>query len=332
MKDIAIIGAGAIGSVAAGLLTKAGKDVLLVGRPGHVDAINQNGLRIKGFGGEQVIKVRALTQMDKEHDLVIFCTKTTDLEEAYQSNHKFLDKGLVLTSQNGVQADTILGFHFDPQDMFSSIVMFGATYTAAGEVVYNFPGDWIIGKPYTALDPRVEEIAAELRCAFPVVVSPDIMGMKWLKVFVNMNNSIPALVGKSMQETFSDLDFCRLSVMLLREGVQTVQAAKVELVSLPNFPAERIYGMAAMPIEQAAGIINQTLTKLSKEPLYGSILQSIMRKRVSEIDFINGEIVQLAHGIRQQAPLNRKIVDMVHKVEREGKFLKAEEVKKEFEL
>ena len=97
--------------------------------------------------------------------------------------------------------------------------------------------------------------------------------------------------------------------------------------SLPDFPKERIYGLAKMPIDQAAGIINKTLTSLSQEALYGSILQSIMRGVPSEIDFINGEVVQIAHHLKLSAPLNSKIVDMVHEVERTGKYFSVKEVK-----
>ena len=50
----------------------------------------------------------------------------------------------------------------------------------------------------------------------------------------------------------------------------------------------------------------------------------------SEIDFINGEVVQLAHHLKLPATLNSKIVDMVHEVERTGKFFSVEEVKKAF--
>jgi len=117
-----------------------------------------------------------------------------------------------------------------------------------------------------------------------------------------------------------------------KEGVAVVKKANIELVSLPQFPVDRIYGMAGMPEEQAAGIINKTLTTLSKEPLYGSILQSIMRRRTSEIDFINGEAVQLAHQMRMEAPLNEKVVDLVHQVEQDGKYLELEFIKKEFNL
>jgi 2-dehydropantoate 2-reductase len=153
--------------------------------------------------------------------------------------------------------------------------------------------------------------------------------MKWLKLFVNFNNCIPALIGKSMQETFADMDFCKLSILLLWEGIHIVQKAGIKLVSLPQFPVERILAFDAMRIDQAATIINQTLTKLSREPLYGSILQSIMRKRASEIDFINGEVMSLAKNLGLNAPLNQKIVDLVHQVEETGQFFSKEQIIKE---
>jgi len=237
-----------------------------------------------------------------------------------------------LSTQNGVQADNILSPHFYPDQVISSIVMFGATYVKPGEVTYNFPGDWIIGKRFVANDTKLHEIAELFKKSFSVVVTDNILGMKWVKLFVNFNNCIPALIGKSMQETFSDMDFCRLSVSLLKEAVPIIQDAKVQMVSLPQFSVERVQGLAAMPLEQGARIINKTLTSSSKEPFYGSILQSILRGKISEVDFINGEIVAIASGMRMEAPLNRKVVRMVHTVEETGKFFSPETVKKEFNL
>jgi 2-dehydropantoate 2-reductase len=329
---IAVIGAGAIGSVVAGYLTKAGEDVVLVGRKDQVDAINANGLSIKGVRGQEIIQVKALTRLDCNYDLTIFTVKTQDIEDAYQHNAEFLEQGLVMTSQNGVQSDNILSGHYDRDKVISSIVMFGATYIKPGQVTLNFEGDWIVGKPFSPNDPTVQQIADILRQAFKVSVTDEIIGMKWLKLFVNFNNCIPALTGKSMQETFADMDMCRLSILLLKEGVDIVQKAKVNIVSLPGFPKERTLGMASMSVDQAAGIINKVLTTLSKEPLYGSILQSIMRGKTSEIDFINGEVVQLASHLRIEAPLNERVVDLVHQVERTGKFLDTEIIKKEFHV
>lgn len=329
---VSVLGAGAIGSVVAAYLAKANIDVALIGKQSQVDAIQKNGLTVRGIRGEELFRLKALTRLDQHYDLNIFTVKTQDLEEAYQANHEFLDKGFILTSQNGVQADNILSGHFDREKMFSSIVMFGSTYTKPGEAIFNFEGDWIIGKPFFPIDQNTHEIAGLLGKAFKAVVSNNIIGMKWLKVFVNFNNCLCAVLGKSMQETFSDMDCCRLSVALLREGVAVVQKAGIELVSLPQFPVDRIYGLAAMPQDQAAGIMNKTLTGLSKEPVYGSILQSILRGRSSEIDFINGEIVRIGRQIRVAVPLNEKIVDLVHKVEQSGKFLTIDQLKKELNL
>ncbi len=329
---IAVIGAGAIGSVVAGFLTKAGADVLLVGRPEQVSAIQENGLCIRKPDGDEAVGVRVADKLDRTYDLVIFTVKSQDMEQAYQDNADFLEDSLVLTTQNGIQGDNLLSTHFAPERMYSSIVMFGATYTVPGEVVLNFPGDWIIGKPYTVNDAKIEEIAYVLKRAFPVEISTNIMGMKWLKLFVNFNNCIPACIGQPMQEAFSDIDLCKLSVLLLREGLDIINAAGIELVSLPNFPVERILGLARMPVNEAAGILQKTLTGLSKEPVYGSILQSIKRGKPSEIDFINGEIDQVAASIRRKAPLNRKIVRFVHQVEGTGQFFTPEEIKSEFPL
>ena len=330
---ITVIGGGAIGSIVAGFLAKQGANVLLVAKPEQVQAIDRQGLTIRRAEGQERIPVKAATALNGRYDLVIFTVKTQDIDEAYQQNHEFLeDSSLILTTQNGVQADNILSCHFDRDQMISSIVMFGATYINPGEVTYNFPGDWIMGKPYAPNDQQVWDIEAVFKKSFSVVVTDQITGMKWLKLFVNFNNCIPALIGKSMQETFADLDFCRLSVLLLQEGVRVVQNAGIELVSLPQFPVDRILGLSKMPVEQAAGIMNKTLTGLSKEPLYGSILQSILRKRTSEIDFINGEVASVAASISMSSPLNRKVVELVHQVETEGRFLDPQKVKQEFGL
>jgi 2-dehydropantoate 2-reductase len=329
--NIAIIGAGAIGSVVAAYLVKSGQQVTLVGKPEQAAVISRKGLDVQGVRGNESFPMQAVSRLDKEYDLVLFTVKTQDLQDAIDTNRNFLRNGILLSSQNGVQADHILQKSFPRERIVSSIVMFGATYTKPGEVTFNFEGDWILGRPSLPVDPMVHQTADVLKQAFPVVVSQDIIGMKWLKLFVNFNNCLPALTGLSMQETFADMDLCRLSILLLKEGVGIVQKAGIQLVSLPQFPVEKILGLVSMPLDQAAGIIKKTLTGLSREPLYGSILQSILRRRPSEIEFINGEVVHLARQSGVDAPLNDRVVEMVHFVESEEKFFTSEKIMEIFD-
>lgn len=323
---IAIIGAGAIGSVLAGYLTQAGEEAQLICHPEQLAALKDKPLVINGVRGRVAVKVRTVPALRERVSLIILATKTQDIYSALKENQNFIKKRLFLSTQNGVQADWLLRVILSEDDIMSSIVMFGATYLNPGEVVHNFEGEMIIGRPFIPNDVRVNVIARALKKAFPVVISKNILGMKWMKLFVNFNNCLPAVLGKSMQESFSDERICALSIRLLKEGLKVVDKAGIKLLSLPNFPEERVRGLVAMPLEQAAGILKHTMTSLSKEPLYGSILQSILRKRKSEIDYINGEIVSLAKDKKLKAPLNEAMVKLVHQVESDGKFLTPDEL------
>ena len=117
-----------------------------------------------------------------------------------------------------------------------------------------------------------------------------------------------------------------MAINLNKEAYAVITKATIKLESLPAYPKERIEGLVNMPLDQAAGLFSKIMIGLSREPLYGSILQSIKRGRISEIDYINGEIVRLARSLKVEAPLNKKIVELVHKVEDSGKFLSKKEL------
>lgn len=321
---IAVIGAGAIGTVVAGYMARNSHDVILIGRKAAVEEIARQGVRLSGVRGEWVVKVKASERLAERPDLAILAVKTQDIEAALRHNLEYLRESMLLTTQNGVQADTIAARFVARERIISSIVMFGATSLEPAKVVHNFEGPWIIGKVFSPNDESVTAVREVLDPVFPVVITSELMGMKYLKIFVNANNCIPAILGTSMQEAFGDAAVSRISIALWREGLQVVSHAGIALVSLPDFPLERLQGLAAMPLDEAAGIFSGIMKQLSKEPLYGSVLQSIRRGKPSEIDFLNGEFVALSERRDIQAPLNRKLVEMVHQVEKTGSFFSKE--------
>lgn len=323
---IAVIGAGAIGALVAGYLKLKDTDVSLVCRPDSLAAIKDKGLEISGVRGDLKIKIVAEQALSYQPDLAILATKTQDLENALKENLNFLKNASILTTQNGVAADSLVARYIPKEKIISSIVMFGATLLEPAKILHNFEGSWIMGRPFGQNDTEVVKISEILNQAFPTIVAEDIWGMKYLKIFVNANNCIPAILGVSMQEAFSNLQISRISIAIWREGLDIVSKSGINLTSLPDFALERLTKLASLPVDEAAKIFSGIMSNLSKEPLYGSILQSIKRDRASEIDYINGEFSRLAKAHNLKAPLNVRLVEMVHSVEQNKKFFTQEEL------
>ena len=323
---IAVIGSGAIGSLVAGYLKLKGEDVTLLGHSESVKAISENGLKISGVRGSFNVKIDIAEKLDFKPQLVILATKTQDIAKALEDNLSFVKDALFLTTQNGVQADEITARFIKPENITSSIVMFAANYLNAGEVVHIFEGSWVLGRVFEECAAQVALVTKIVSKIFPVVPSDDIKGMKYLKIFVNSNNCIPAILGVSMQEAVLDLNIAGISIAIWKEGLEVVNKAGLKLASLPDFPLERLIKLTSLPTLEAAKIFSGIMNNLSKEPLYGSILQSIKRGRFSEIDYINGEFIRIARQNNMKAGLNEKLVEMVHKVEETKKFFTKEEL------
>ncbi len=321
---IAVIGCGAIGGLILGNLSSK-LDVWGVVKSSQKETLEKEGLVIKRNQLESQIKVKVETRLKEPVDLAIFATKTNDLKQTIEKNKGYLGQATALSVQNGVRAEGILRDFFPEEKIISSIVMFGATFYSPNKIVFNFDGGLILGSVFgkKILDlNKVEEVLSQ---SFQVKIMENIKGAKYLKLFLNLNNCFAAILGKSMQEVFSDLDISKLAIELNKEAYSIVEAAQINLMSLPTYPKERIKSLVSRPSDEAAQIFSQVMVGLSKEPLYGSILQSIKRGRPSEIDFINGEIVCLAKKIGSQAPLNKKMVELVHRVEG-NEFLSKEEL------
>ncbi len=323
---IAVIGAGAIGGLVAGYLKLQNEDVFLVGRADVVEAVRQKGLDISGVRGSFNVPISITEKLDSPVDLAILATKTQDIGNALADNLRFLQEAMVLTTQNGIRADDIVTRYISAANVVSSIVMFGATYLEPGKIVHNFEGKWIIGSMFARDEGRLMGINRLLSKIFPTVFTNELKGMKYLKIFVNANNCIPAILGASMQEAFSDLEVSKIAMAIWREGYSLVTKLGINLVSLPDFPLEHLTKTITLPIEEASRIFSGIMVSLSKEPLYGSILQSIKRGRPSEIDYINGEFIRMAKDLDTLAPLNATLVGMVHRIEKTGKFFSKQEL------
>lgn len=326
---IAVVGAGAIGSIVGGLLAKAGEDVTLIGRKTHVDNINRHGLTIDGIMGEMKIDVIAKESLDFEPDIVILSVKTQDVKIAAQEIKSHVSKSTIITMQNGVESDKIAADILGENNILSCVVLFGGTFIEPGKVTltnYNKKGSLVIGQAFGDKSDKIEMVTAILNKALPAVKTSDIHGAHWTKLILNQVNAIPAVTGLSMQEVSKNRKLVKLQILLMREGLHVIEKSGVKLCSLPGIPIFIIKFMINFPLIFSLPFFAMQSKVLGDIPVPGSILQSIMRSETTEIDYLNGEIINLGKNLNISTPYNSAIVDLVHKIAKTKKFVPADKL------
>lgn len=321
---VAVIGAGAVGSLIGGLLAERGEDVTLVGRRPHVEAIREGGLRLDGPGGGRAVRLQARERLAESPDLAIFAVKTQDLDEACREAAPLVGRAPVVTMQNGVRCDEIARRHFLPERIVGCVVFSMAHFTEPGRVGCHVRGWLTVGAPFDDRSP-VREVGAVLEKALPVRHSGDIAAARWTKLVGNLNNALPAATGLPLQEIYFSPATSRLPLRMMREGLDTISAAGIRPDRSPHSLGMRLAARLPEPVPLGA-FRALARTRLGSLPMLGSTWQSLARGSPTEIDYLNGEIVRLGERLNHPTPYNERVVGLVHGVESSGQFYPPEKL------
>ncbi|WP_422084659.1 ketopantoate reductase family protein [Variovorax sp.] len=299
---VAVMGAGAVGCYYGAMLARAGHEVVLVGRPVHVEAVNANGLRLETRAFDEQVRMAASTEPGavKGAGLVLFCVKSTDSESASAQIGPHLAPGaLVLTLQNGVDNDERVRAVLPASNEVAAAVVYVATGMAGpGHVKHNGRGELVI-----APSRRSEEVARHLVAAgVPTQISDNVRGSLWAKLILNCAyNALSAITqlpyGVLVQGTgVSDV---------IRDVVaECLAVAKAEGIEVPGDTDAALRGIAqTMPAQ------------------YSSTAQDLARGKLSEIDHLNGLVVRRGEALGVPTPANRVLFVLVKLLE--GKLQQA---------
>ncbi|MDD5005030.1 MAG: 2-dehydropantoate 2-reductase N-terminal domain-containing protein [Candidatus Omnitrophica bacterium] len=330
--NICVFGAGATGGTIAAYLKSKMRNIFMVASGEERRLIRSNGLKVESPKGTTFIDLDTRETLNQKVDLVILTVSVDQIKEIIHKNHNFLENTIILTTQDSIRAEKIISLILGEKNIVSSVVMFDAVCAEPNLINYRKEGKWYIGRPFSANDDKIKEIAEELSLAFEMVVVDDIMSVKWAKLFVNLYNCIPALLGKNAQETFADLDMAKLGILLLKEGFQILEGAGIKLTNLPDFGLDKLRQLTQMSIEEAAQSFSQEVSNLGKEQMHKVVSQIINAGYSSQADCINGELVIFSRFNNTGANLNAKAVNLMHRVEKLHKFLNIDELKREFDL
>ncbi len=315
--QVAVIGAGAIGSVLGALLTRSGHGCVLISRPAHLAAMRAEGLRLSGAVGALTVDVEVAARLTAAPDLALLTTKAPDVAEAIRANLGPLGGVPVLVIQNGLRGIDLLKPLLSPEQILGAVAVMAATYLEPGRVDVPYLGSMVVGRAAGPPDGAVMRVAGVLGDALPTFVTGNLRGVQWTKLLINLNNALAALTGLDDHDMLQAPALARLGRSLVREGLRVADAAGVRLESLPGVPADVVRLLSRLPSSVSARLARRRSRRLAiTGPVVLSSLQSVRRHRPTEVDYLNGEVVRTGRQFGVAAPLNERVVSLVHDVER----------------
>lgn len=237
------MGAGGVGGYYGGRLAQAGHSVDFITRGEHLRAIQANGLRLTDGAGDIVIRDARATDDPASlapADVVLFCVKLFDTEDAARAIAPLLAKGGVcITLQNGVDGHERVGAVVGPERVMGGIAFVSALIEAPGVIRYNAKAPSI---RFGESDGRISERATRFRDAckaagFDAEVVADVRTALWHKfVGLAVNAAMTSLVRQPAGVCYHDPDLVALASAMFHESAAVARAAGIRL---PDDVAQR---------------------------------------------------------------------------------------------
>lgn len=288
-KKFAVIGAGPVGGIVAAFLARGGYDVTLCDViPALLQPALDPGIILEGTDNFQAKVARTTTHVDEllldPPDVIIVTVKATAVPLIASALEGFAAEGRYVVSwQNGIDTEAVLAEHLGAKSVMRAVVNFGCVPLGPAHIRLAFHH-----RPHylQELDPQSREAAIGIcnvltECGLDTEHTEQIKNMVWRKTLMNASmNPLCAVTGRTMIELILDPILFNLVDALIKEGVAVARANEFALGS-DFYP---------YCIDYIKGAGNH-------KP---SMLQDIEAKRRTEIDYINGKVVE--YGVQAGVP------------------------------
>lgn len=319
-RGVAIVGAGAIGSLLGAALLRARVPVTLIGRAEMVAAVRAHGLRYEQplhrattlHDAEAVCDWSELSAFELRNiGLVVLTTKAFDTGPAAEEVARQVPAGVpLLVLQNGVGGVALARERIGARPLLAGATTLVATRPRPGTVRSHSRRGGLAVAAVTA-PPELLQWAVHLLAAsgLPVRAYADHAAMAWSKLLLNLlGNAVPAIVDRSPQQVFADLPLCRLEIAAFREALAVMRARGLAPVDLPGWRVRlAAWALGSLPLS----ILHRALPRLvadgrgGKEP---SLQMDLRRGRTrSEVEYLNGAVVRAGLELGVPVPANALI-------------------------
>lgn len=304
---ICMLGTGSLGSTIGGTLAQGGSEVYFVDQwKEHIDKINENGLKMTDEKEDWYVKVDARTSAEGMGpvDLVIVLVKSFATKEAVsqlKETNVIGENTLVMSLQNGLGNEETIAEVVGEANVISGKTYVGGRLLSPGYVSAGVKGKYTyIGELTGEITDRIQAVCDEFnKAGLLCVVSDNIKGLIWDKLLINVAAGALCGITRLPYGPLYEEEYIKeTAVAAIQEGIDVAKAAGVKLKSEdPEYPWYA--ASEGLP-----------------ETFKTSILQSLELKRPTEIDFINGSVVEWGKKFGIPTPVNRTLVTCVKGIEK----------------
>jgi 2-dehydropantoate 2-reductase len=326
MTRYVIIGAGAVGGGLGARLVQAGLDTVLVARGEHLAAMRDQGLRLRTPSEDVTLPVTAVGSIRelglRTDDVIVISTKTQQvpdvLPDLADAPVRDADGSLVgvagdrlpvFLATNGTTSESLAARYV--RRVFGVCIWMPAVHLHPGEVIVRgvpVSGILHLGRvPGIAGDAEDQALLTRMaadwrRATFDIALPENVMAWKYRKLISNLGNVVDAIV--------DDPRAARTVIARSEAEARSVLAtAQIEVTDDETEAAARAHGFTVEPVPG-----------LEDTRLGGSTWQSLSRGTGSiETDYLNGEIVRIAHRHGLEAPVNALLARLGRQAVRDGR-------------
>jgi 2-dehydropantoate 2-reductase len=316
--SVCVAGAGSIGCFVGGMLRAGGHQVSLLARQRVIDDIDRYGLKVTSFEGIEHRLTSAEIKLSNDPaicasaGIILVTVKSDDTAEIADLIARHAAKDAIIVSlQNGTGNVAVLREALPDHDVLAGMVPFNVVSMGEGHFHRATSGDILLEKD----DANTAKRLWQPELAFRAV--DDITGVQWGKLLVNLNNALVALSDLPLREQLSRRPWRVLFADQWREALRVVKAEGIDPVSTTPLPASFTPFVLKLP-DFLFQRIAASMVKIDPKAR-SSMWEDLQRGRRTEIDHLQGLIVELAkrHGLT--APLSVRIVTLIRDAEQAGK-------------
>ncbi|MHA2176348.1 MAG: ketopantoate reductase family protein [Candidatus Hodarchaeales archaeon] len=303
---VAIVGAGPSGGILGAFLSQKGIDVTLVDIwKEHIEAIAQNGLKIQGVSNLKVnfdvdhLKTSVSDLTDSTVNLIFIATKTPYLKQVVDELKEVVSEdSLIVSHQNGLHTEKVISEVFGEKRSFRNVINYAGNIVGLGKIDMTFfnPPNYV-GAVSPLMNDEARKIAELMNSPeFQTSSVEDIQPSVWKKVILNSALApVCAIAGQTMKEAMDLIDTNSLASEMIREGIAVTEAMGISFG--PDFH------------EVCMGYLSKGG---HHKP---SMLIDIESKKPTEIEFLNGKIVELGKKYSIPVPFNEATAAYVRALE-----------------